>query len=108
MEGYSFTSFLFALALFLSSFLLLLREGVFHEELSVSRILFETKIVLMFVWHKYGALKRFHHRDIDVGLVFLITLGVRLRQVVSYRLNLFKLLLSHTVSSILRDVVKIL
>jgi len=41
-------------------------------------------------------------RDIDVGLIFLITFSMRSCKVVTDRLDFFKLLLTDTISCILR------
>lgn len=89
-------------------FLLLLREGVDHEELAVSRIPLRGQIRLVLVRHQNGTLERLHHGDVDVRLVFLVAAVLRPGKVVTNRLDFLHLHLPRAVQSILGDELEVL
>ena len=66
-----FSPFLALLAL-----LLLLRERVHHEELSVGWIPLYLKIVLDLRGHQNRSLESLHDRNVDIGFVFLVSFHV--------------------------------
>ena len=94
--------------LFLSLLLLLfLREGVDHEELAISRIPLSRDVGLVLARHHNSTFESLHMWNIDVGLIFLGTRYMGPREEVPDRMDLFQLLLSSTVHSILRNEVEI-
>ena len=96
-ETYSALLALLSLLLFL-----LLGEGILHQEFAVRRIPLCLQVRLNLLWHQHCTFESLHVRDIDVGLIFLITFSMRSCKVVTDRLDLFKLLLTDTISCILR------
>ena len=84
-------------------FLLFLREGIDHQELTVGWVPFGGQIGLILVWHKNCTLEGLHHWNVNVSLVLLVTTILRPGQIVPDRLDLLHLGLPGAVQSILRD-----
>ena len=89
-------------------FLLFLREGIDHQELTVGWVPFGGQIGLILVWHENCTLEGLHDWNVNVGLVLLVATILRPGQVVPDRLDLLHLGLPGAVQSILRDQVELL
>ena len=82
------------------------RERIFHQEMTVGRILLGCKVGLDLFWQHDGSFECLHMRYIHVGLVFFLPFGMWPSQVVSYRGDLLKLLHASAISAILRYFLK--
>ena len=86
---------------------LLLRAWVDHKELAVSRIPLRLQVDVDLARHQDSSLEGLHVRDVDIGLILLITLQVGPCQIVTNRLDLLDLLQPRAVRRILRHEVEL-
>ena len=88
---------LFALALLLFLFL---REGVHHQELTVSWIPLCGQVCLVLIWHQHCTFQCFHVWNVDISFILFMAWVLRSGQVVPDRHYFFHLGLSSTVDRI--------